>query len=60
MALEAHLEELSEKHRQLDKEIEQEIARPGSDDIKIAELKKEKLRLKDEINSLQEKIGTAA
>jgi hypothetical protein len=53
MALDAHLEELSEKHRALDRKIEEELARPTSDDLKIAEWKRQKLRLKDEIERLR-------
>jgi hypothetical protein len=53
MALDAHLVELSEKHRALDKKIEEELARPMSDDLKIAELKRQKLRLKDEMERLK-------
>lgn len=52
MALSAHLQELSEKHRQLERRIEEEIARPGSDDIEIRRMKQEKLKLKDEIARL--------
>ena len=47
MALEAHLSELVEKHRVLDRQIEEEMARPTTDDLKLAELKKLKLHLKD-------------
>jgi hypothetical protein len=53
MALSAHLQELSEKHRQLQRRIEQETARPGSDDVAIRRLKQEKLKLKDEIFRLE-------
>jgi hypothetical protein len=53
MALTARLSELVEKHRVLDRQIEQEMARPTADDIKIAELKKRKLLLKDEIHRLK-------
>ena len=49
MALSAHLQELSEKHRQLERRIEEEALRPGSDDTTIRRLKQEKLKLKDEI-----------
>jgi hypothetical protein len=49
MALSAHLQELSEKHRQLERRIEEETARPASDDVTIRRLKQEKLKLKDEI-----------
>ena len=53
MALSAHLQELSEKHRQLERRIEEETLRPGSDDLAIRRLKQEKLKLKDEIVRLE-------
>lgn len=56
MALDAHLEELSEKHRALDRKIEEELARPTSDDLKVAELKRQKLRLRDEIERLRHEM----
>jgi hypothetical protein len=49
MALSAHLQELSEKHRQLERRIEEAVARPGSDDAEIRRMKQEKLKLKDEM-----------
>jgi hypothetical protein len=60
MALEAHLDELVEKHRVLDRQIEEEMARPTADDLKLAELKKLKLHLKDEIHRLQTEIEQVA
>lgn len=53
MSLTAHIAELSEKHRVLESKIQEELARPGSDAARITKLKKEKLRLKDELNRLQ-------
>ncbi len=53
MALDAHLVELTGKHRALEEEIEAEIARPLADTLKIAQLKKEKLAIKDEIARLK-------
>ncbi len=53
MALDAHLVELSEKHRALDRKIEEELARPTADDLKITEWKRQKLRLKDEMERLK-------
>jgi hypothetical protein len=53
MTVAAHLAELSEKHRLLERKIAEEIARPGSDDIQINRLKKEKLKIKDEMAKLQ-------
>jgi hypothetical protein len=54
MALDAHLDELSEKHRALKKRIENEMARPQADTLLISKLKREKLQIKDEIARLQE------
>ncbi len=53
MGLEAHIHELSEKHRNLDRMISEEMARPGGSDVRIAQLKREKLRLKDLITQLK-------
>lgn len=49
MALEARIEELVARHKTLDKAIDEELRHPGSDDQRVAAMKKEKLRLKDEI-----------
>ncbi|HEX5931376.1 MAG TPA: DUF465 domain-containing protein [Methyloceanibacter sp.] len=57
MALDARLEELSEKHRALDRKIEEELARPTSDDLQIAEWKRQKLRLKDEMERLKHMLS---
>ncbi len=53
MALSAHLHELSERHRQLERRIEEAVARPGSDDAEIRRMKQEKLKLKDEMARLE-------
>ena len=54
MALDAHLVELSERHRALDRKIEEEQGRPTADGLKIAEWKRQKLRLKDEMERLRQ------
>ena len=53
MALDAHLVELSERHRALDRKIEEEQGRPTVNEFKIAEWKRQKLRLKDEMERLK-------
>ena len=53
MTLAGHLAELSEKHRILEQKIQEELARPGSDEFQIIRLKKEKLRIKDEMAKLR-------
>jgi hypothetical protein len=52
MAISAHLNELTEKHRSLERKIAEEMARPAADVTKITRWKHEKLRLKDEIAKL--------
>ncbi len=52
MTLSAHVEELRRKHAALSAQVEEEQRHPGSDDLQIAELKKQKLRLKEEIERL--------
>ena len=54
MALNAHLAELSEKHRLLKRKIEEETARPSADESRLNRLKLEKLKLKDTIAKLQD------
>jgi hypothetical protein len=52
MSVSAHLEELKRKHEALSEQVEQEQRAPGSSDLDVAELKKQKLRLKEEITRL--------
>ena len=56
MALEGHIQELSEKHKKLQEMIESEMAHPDWDESRVAELKKEKLRIKDEMERLRASI----
>ncbi|WP_081805451.1 YdcH family protein [Actibacterium mucosum] len=54
MSLSSHLQELRKKHQTLSDRVEEEQRRPGYDDLTIANLKKQKLRLKEEITRLSE------
>jgi len=49
MALSAHLEQLNSKHASLEQEIQQEMRSPMPDQLRISQLKKQKLHLKDEM-----------
>lgn len=53
MALDAHLSELAEKHRSLDRKIQEELAKPAADEAKIVRWKHEKLKIKDAIVRLE-------
>jgi len=49
MAIKEHLAELERQHKALEQEIAEAIAHRSTDDLKIAELKRRKLIVKDEI-----------
>ena len=52
MSLGSHLQELKRKHQHLSEKVEQAQRSPGIDDLSVRELKKQKLRLKEEISRL--------
>ena len=54
MSMESHLAELERKHQALEKELEDAINHPGADTLELADLKKRKLQLKDEISRLKD------
>ncbi len=54
MARSAHLSELAEKHKILDRRISEELARPAADGTTISKLKLQKLKLKDQIAKLEQ------
>jgi hypothetical protein len=53
MALQNHLAELERRHDALDREISKELIHPATDELKLLELKRKKLLLKDEIAKLR-------
>lgn len=53
MSPDVNLAELKAIHRALEDEISDALAHPSTDDTKIAELKRRKLQVKDEITRLQ-------
>jgi hypothetical protein len=59
MTIQAHLTELERRHRKLEDEIAEAMAHPSSDGLKIAELKRLKLQVKDEIARLRLEDGSS-
>ena len=53
MSLSSHVEELKKKHHDLSEQVEQIQRAPGTSDAQIAELKKQKLKIKEEISRLE-------
>ncbi len=52
MSASSHISQLRQKHEALSKKIEDEQQRPGSDDLQITAMKRQKLLLKEEITRL--------
>lgn len=52
MSLSSHVEELKKKHQALSEQVEEAQRSPGASDFEISELKKQKLRIKEEIARL--------
>ena len=53
MAIESHLAELEKRHQALEQEISEALTHPSTDGLKIVELKRRKLHVKDEIARLR-------
>lgn len=52
MSVSAHVEELQKKHQHLSDKVEEAQRHPGVDDLEISALKKQKLKIKEEISRL--------
>jgi hypothetical protein len=53
MSMQSHLAELEKKHQALESEINECLAHRATDDLRVVELKRRKLQLKDEIERLR-------
>ena len=53
MAQEGQIEHLADQHKKLEEIIAAELTHPDWDQIRVAALKKQKLRIKDELLRLQ-------
>ena len=54
MTVASHIAELQRKHEHLSTVVEQAQRNPGRDDLQISEMKKQKLKIKEEISRLQQ------
>ncbi|GGX69171.1 hypothetical protein GCM10011309_18890 [Litorimonas cladophorae] len=54
MAVTAHLETLQSKHTNLEQKIQAELRSPLPDNIRVSQLKKEKLHIKETIQQFSQ------
>jgi len=52
MSKSSHVQELRRKHQTLSEEVEQVQKHPGADPLEVAAMKKQKLKIKEEITKL--------
>jgi hypothetical protein len=53
MAIDARIRELDSRHETLERAIADEAGRPACDELRLRELKRRKLKLKEEMESLR-------
>lgn len=53
MAIEARIRELDSRHETLERAIADESNRPACDELRLRELKRRKLKLKEEMEALK-------
>jgi hypothetical protein len=53
MAIQARIRELGSRHEILERAIQEEASRPAADELRLRELKRRKLRLKEEMENLR-------
>ena len=50
MSIQSHLQELKRRHAAIEQELNREMNSPASDPLRVAELKRKKLVLKDQMS----------
>lgn len=53
MALASHIQQLEQRHQELESKLEQIMAHPSADDREISEIKRQKLQIRDKIRTLR-------
>jgi hypothetical protein len=57
MALLGHINHLSNQHKKIENIIQSEMTNPDWDEARVAALKKQKLRIKDELERLRAAVN---
>ncbi len=53
MSMASYLTALEQKHQALERQIEDELSHPAADEARVRDLKRKKLKLKEEITRLK-------
>ena len=55
MSMQSHLAELERRHAEMERKIEDAQLHPSTDSLQLADMKRLKLKIKDEITRIREK-----
>ena len=55
MATDAQMDSLNRRHQELKAAIDSEIKHPAFDELRLVELKRQKLRIKDQLEQIRER-----
>lgn len=53
MAIKAHMDTLNQRHQELETALSAEIKSPAADELRVVELKRQKLKIKDQLEELR-------
>lgn len=54
MSMQSHLAELERRHAVLERQIESALLHPSTDSLELTDMKRQKLKLKDEIERIRQ------
>lgn len=53
MSIQSHLAELQRRHAEIERKIEDAMLHPSTDSLELADMKRQKLKIKDEIERIR-------
>ncbi|CTQ72367.1 MAG: YdcH family protein [Labrenzia sp.] len=56
MSMQSHLAELERRHAEMERKIEDALLHPSTDSLKLADMKRRKLKIKDEIERIRKDV----
>ncbi|MBO6757895.1 MAG: DUF465 domain-containing protein [Roseibium sp.] len=54
MSIQSHLAELQRRHAEIERKIEDAMLHPSTDSLELADMKRQKLKIKDEIERIRQ------
>lgn len=56
MSMQSHLSELERRHAEMERRIEDALLHPSTDSLELADMKRKKLKIKDEIERIRQDV----